>query len=359
MNSIIDRYIAKSVLLSVLVVVFLVASVDLVFLLAEELNDLNEKYTVFQALLFVLQRIPTSIYEMLPFTALGGAIIGLGILASNNELLVMQAAGVKIGRIIWAVMKPTLLVMLLSLLLGEYISPRLEQIAQSNRDMLQSGRDVISSGQGSWQKIGNEFIHINAIAPGGERLYGISRYLLDDNRQLLSSSFAEVADYIRDGDGGYWRLGNVDESRLGADAIRTQNYLQLDWRIDLSPELLSVLLVEPRRQSISGLYRFANYFASEGLEAGSYYLAFWKKLLQPLATAALILLAISFVFGSRREATMGYRAFIAICIGLVFSIMQKLLEPASLLYGFSPVIAVLLPIFLSVVIGTLLLQRVR
>jgi lipopolysaccharide export system permease protein len=122
---------------------------------------------------------------------------------------------------------------------------------------------------------------------------------------------------------------------------------------------LSVLLVEPQRQSISGLFRFASYFRSEGLESGNYFLAFWKKLLQPAATGALVLLAISFIFGPLREATMGFRIFVAISIGLGFTIIQRLLEPASLLYGFSPVLAVLFPIVVCLLLGVFLMQRVR
>ncbi|MFM1896698.1 MAG: hypothetical protein RLZZ385_1772 [Pseudomonadota bacterium] len=355
----INRHIGTTVLLSMLVMVTLTATVDMVFSLAEQLDDSDANYTTWHALLYVLRTTPTSVYELLPFSALGGALIGLGILASNNELMVIQSAGVHTWRIVWAAMQPTLLIMLCSLLLGEFIAPPLQQQAQSERALQQTGADAIGAGIGSWQKIGNEFIHINAIAPGGELLYGIARYQLDDERRLVSSSFAERGQFIQDGERSYWRLSNVAESLIGTTRIDTRQYLQVDWVVDLSPQLLSVLLVQPQRQSISGLYRFARYFESEGLEAGRYFLAFWKKLLQPLATAALVLLAISFVFGPLREATTGYRIFVAISIGLGFTIAQRLLEPVSLLYGFSPVLAVLLPILVSGALGALLLRRVR
>ncbi len=355
----IDRHVQKTVLLAMLVVMALTTSVDLVFALAEELGDTGDNYTALQALYFVLRTTPTGIYELLPFTALGGALIGLGILASNNELVVIQTAGINTWRVVWSAMKPTVLVMLFSLLLGEYVAPPLEQQAQSDKAVLQSGGESIGSRAGTWQRIGNEYIHINAILPGGEELIGITRYRLDADRRLVSGSFAANGRYVQEQGDGYWRLYDVVETLLRDAETEARTYLQLDWRVDLSPELLSVLLVEPQRQSISGLFRFASYFQSEGLEADNYFLAFWKKLLQPLATAALVLLAISFVFGPLREATMGFRIFVAISIGLGFTIVQRLLEPASLLYGFSPVLAVLFPILLCVMLGGVLLQRVR
>ena len=88
-------------------------------------------------------------------------------------------------------------------------------------------------------------------------------------------------------------------------------------------------------------------------------LSFWGKLLQPLATLALVLLAVSFVFGPLRESTMGFRVFVAIGVGLLFTILQQLLEPASLLLGINPLFAVLLPIMSCAALGIVSMLRVR
>ena len=354
-----DRHIRNTVLLSMLVVIGLIATLDLIFSLLDQFADTDENYSMASAFAFVLLTMPTSVYELLPFAALGGALIGLGILASSNELVVMQSAGVRVSRIVFAVLKPTLLVMVFSLLLGEYVSPPLEQLAQSNKAIQQSGTESINSERGDWQRIGNEFIHINAIAPGGRELFGLSRYQVDDNRRLLSVRFAESARYVEQPNNSYWLLSNINESILDAGMIAARDYLQEDWRVDLSPELLSVLLVDPDEQSISGLYQFAHYFEAEDLDSDTYYLAFWKKLLQPLSTLALVILAISFVFGPLREATMGARVFVALAIGLVFTILQRMMEPASLLYGFDPLLAVLMPILLCASVGFFLMRKVR
>lgn len=354
-----DRHIGTTVLKAMAVVIGLIGTLNFIFALIDELPDTDETYSVFNALLYVLMTTPTSLYEFLPFTALGGALIGLGILASNNELIVIQSAGVPALRIVVAVVKPTLLVMALSVLFGEFISPPLEQLAQSNRAVQRSGGQFISSELGNWQRIGNEFIHINAIAPGGTKLIGVSRFETDGSRRLVSSSFAQTASYVESADGNYWLLDNIEQSIFTPTAVVTNQYLQEDWVVELSPELLSVLLVKPDQQSISGLYRLGQFFDSEELDSREYYLAFWKKLLQPLATLALVLLAISFVFGPLREATMGSRVFVAIGVGLGFTIVQRLMEPVSLIYGFNPLLAVLVPILICGLGGYFLLSRVR
>lgn len=356
---ILDQHISRTVLLSMTVVIGLMGTLDLIFSLLDQIANTDENYSLLNAVSYVLLTTPTSLYEMLPFTALGGALIGLGILASNNELVVMQAAGIRTGRIILAVLKPTFLVMGLSLLIGEYVSPPLEQTAKSNRAVQQSANASIGSEQGNWQRIGNDFIHINAIAPGGASLFGVTRYTVSEDRRLISAKFAETAQYIESNSGNYWLLENIDESILGDRTISSNHYLQEDWVVELSPELLSVLLVKPDEQSITGLYRLAKYFESEGLDSAKYNLAFWKKLTQPIATLALVVLAISFVFGPLRESTTGFRVFISLSIGLVFTIVQRMMEPASLIYGLNPLFAVLFPILLCGILGVVLIRRVR
>ena len=56
---------------------------------------------------------------------------------------------------------------------------------------------------------------------------------------------------------------------------------------------------------------------------------------------------------------MGFRVFVALAIGLVFTILQRMMEPASLIYGFSPLLAVLVPILIAVAAGSYLLRRTQ
>ena len=129
------------------------------------------------------------------------------------------------------------------------------------------------------------------------------------------------------------------------------------WDLDLTPDLLQVLIVAPDNMAISDLYRYAQRFERQGQDADSYYLSFWKKLLQPVTTAVLVLLAISFIFGPLRQATMGSRVFTAISFGLVFTILQNLVHSMSLVYQFAPLGAVLLPLVLCAGLGLYLLRR--
>jgi len=79
--------------------------------------------------------------------------------------------------------------------------------------------------------------------------------------------------------------------------------------------------------------------------------------LAPLAMLSLVLVACSFVFGSLRNQSLGYRIVIALLFGLVFSYLQDLVGFVSLSTGFSPFFMVLLPIIASAALGVYLIRN--
>jgi lipopolysaccharide export system permease protein len=115
--------------------------------------------------------------------------------------------------------------------------------------------------------------------------------------------------------------------------------------------------LDPLDLSVQGLWSYSQFLDHQGLNNGSYLLAFWKKLLQPLSTLTLVLVAISFIFGPLREVTMGFRVFIGVLVGIVFRTTQDMLGPASLVYGFDPIYASGVPILICALLGAVLLKK--
>ena len=242
--------------------------------------------------------------------------------------------------------------MLLGVLVGEYVAPYSENMAVSRKAIAVGSNEALRS-KGLWHREGNDFLHINAVQPNGV-LYGVTRYRFDDQRHLLEASFASRAT-VQEHD---WLMEDVRATRFAesGESTVTAN-LEERWNIHLSPELLRVVVLDADALPLTGIWQYQKYLADQGLDNQPYWLAFWKKLFQPLATAALVFVAVSFVFGPLRSVTMGQRLFTGVLVGFVFQIGQDLLGPSSLVFGFSPLIAVLLPIGLLVVLGSYLLRR--
>lgn len=348
-----DLYIGKTVLAAIVAVLLVITGLAVLFAFIDQLGDLEGAYTLKEALVYVGLTTPRRLYDVLPMSALIGCLVGLGSLAGSSELTVMRAAGVSLGRIVWAVMKPLLLLMVLGLVIAEYVAPWTEVQAQARRSLVQAEGKTQSSKYGMWHRQGQEYIHINSVQPDG-RLIGVTRYEFDDQRRLQRSSFAREARYV---DEGQWLLKRVVATRLLERSSEVEQFKEEPWEIALTPELLNTVVMEPDALPISGLWDYSQYLAGQGLNAGRYWLAFWEKTLQPLVTAVLVLMAISFIFGPLRSVTLGQRLFTGVVVGFSFRIVQDLLGPASMVFGFAPLVAVLVPAAICALIGLWLLRK--
>lgn len=347
-----DNYIGRSVLVAILAVLGIILGLASLFAFIDEMSDVSQTYSVMDAGHYVLFTAPRRLYDMLPMAALIGCLIGLGSLASSSELTIMRAAGVSIGRIVWAVMRPMLLIMVAGLLIGEYVAPPAENLAQAARSLAQGSGDAQTGRHGVWHRQGNEFIHINTVQPNG-LLYGVTRYHFDDQRHLEEASFAKRARY----EDGKWLLDDVSATRFLGDRTEVSANPSETWEVSLTPQLLNTVVLAPESLSISGLWGYIHYLSQQGLSNGKYWLAFWTKVLQPLVTAALVLMAISFIFGPLRSVTLGQRVFTGVLVGFVFRIAQDLLGPSSLVFGFPPLLAVVVPGAICALAGVWLLRR--
>ncbi|WP_420591287.1 LPS export ABC transporter permease LptG [Bacterioplanoides sp.] len=348
-----DQYVARNVLFASLMVVLVIVGLDGIFGLVDELGRLKGDYQFVEALQFIGMRLPRRAYEYMPMACLIGCLAGLGTMAANSELTVMRAAGVSVGRISLAVMKPVALLMVISMLIAEYAIPSLERIAQSQRAVAQGKAETHSNkGRGYWHREGNEFMRFTAIEPNGV-LHGLTLYQFDDEAQLQRIRSARRAIYQRE----QWLMEQVTDVSVTDERTSKQSFNSLSWETGLTPESLNVVMVQPRDMSISNLYRYTRYLESQGLNADNYLLSFWRKVTQPLGTFALVVLGISFIFGPLRAVTPGYRIFSGILVGLVYKYAEELLAPASIVFGFEPVWASVIPIVGCFSIGFWMLRK--
>ena len=254
-------------------------------------------------------------------------------------------------------MKPALAFVFIGLLVGELLLPDFERTARVSRENATEG-DITPAG-GFWYREGNRYMHFNTVSHDGF-LRNVNQYFINDKQQLTKTLWAESASYISflDGDkSGFWRLKNVIVTDLNAQ-IQRQQYEQMTWNSNLTPELLSAeILVDPDKMSIVQLMQKVNHMKSQGLNTDKFQLGFWTKIFQPIAALSLVFVAISFIFGPLRETNMGMRVVSGLITGIVFKFVQDLLAPASLVFGFSPFIATTIPILICMVVGYSLLKR--
>ncbi|WP_416886707.1 LPS export ABC transporter permease LptG [Marinospirillum sp.] len=335
-------YIGRSVLFASLAVLLVIVTLDLVFSLLDELGGLRGDYGLFEAVIYMLMRLPERFYLFLPIAALVGVLVGLGGLASTSELTVMRAAGVSIPRLIWQAAKPIAVLLLVAMLASEFVLLQWVQAAESYRWEKRTGQQMasVSSARDLWLKEERQFYRIQVARDDGQ-LLGVTIYQLDANWQLSERITAARADWQEQE--GRWVLRDVQRLRLDPEQLQQERLPSLVWPVPIAPEFVALQAFDPRDLPPTRLWHYAHYLEARGQPSGFYWLALWQKLLLPITVFAVVLLGASFTFGPLRSVPAGTRVFHGILIGLSVKFAQDLLGPAALLWGFPPILAVLIP----------------
>ncbi len=352
MISIIDRYIGKIVISTSLISMSILAGLSGLIRFVEQIRSIGRgTYSLLDVLAFVLLSIPRDIETFFPMAALLGGLIGMGMLASNSELVVMMAAGRSKLNLIGSVMKASVVMMVLVLVLGEWVAPNLESQARQLRAQAISGGALLSAPNGIWAKDGNNFIHIGELEDTGQ-LNRVSIYQFEE-RKLEQIIHGERATYI-DKD---WMLSNVQHTQMGSEEIINQELSSWRWESGLTPDKLGIVIVRPESLSISGLNSYVNYLRSNQQSASRYELAFWRKVFVPLTVAVMLLVALSFIFGPLRSVTMGARVLLGVITGFIFHMTNEVFGPISQVYAIPPVLGAVIPSLLFAIGALYILLR--
>ena len=353
MFSILDRYIGKTLLATTGLVLLVLVGLSSMIKFVEQLKKVGEgSYGLWDASLFVLYSTPRDLEVFFPVCALLGGLIGLGLLASHSELVIMQCAGRSKLNIAVSVMKTAIPLALLVMAMGEWVVPVSERTAKELRTTAISGGSILSSRRGTWAKDGDDFVYIGSVF-NAVHLHNVTRYHFDENYKLVSVSYMKDAVFQNDS----WLTRGVYDTYLSDNKIRTIYKEESEWLSTLTPDKLSVVSVDPEALPISGLKEYVNYLQSGKQDPSRYQLAMWRKLLQPLAVTTMMLLALSFIFGPLRSMTMGARIVLGVLAGFGFHMTDQLFGPLFIVFNLPPHLAAALPSLLFLLLSLHLLRR--
>ncbi|AIN18428.1 MULTISPECIES: LPS export ABC transporter permease LptG [Yersinia] len=356
MFGVLDRYIGRTILNTILMTLFMLVSLSGIIKFVDQLRKVGQgDYSAVSAGMYTLLSIPKDIEIFFPMAALLGALLGLGTLATRSELVVMQASGFTRMQIAASVMKTAIPLVLLTMAIGEWVAPQGEQMARNFRAQQMYGGSLLSTQSGLWAKDGSDFIYIQRVS-GDNELTGVNIYHFDKQDRLLSVRYAATATF----EDNLWRLSQVDESDLSnPNKVTGSQTLTGEWRTNLTPEKLGVVAMNPDSLSISGLHDYSKYLRQSGQESSRYELNMWGKIFAPFSVAVMMLMALSFIFGPLRSVPMGVRVVTGIFFGFVFYVLDQIFGPLSLVYSIPPVIGALLPSILFLLISVYLLLKRR
>ena len=337
------RWIVTEVLRGTAVVTALFAALFLFFDFVDQLEDIGRgAYGLKEALFYVVLRLPSRLYELLPIALLVGALGALAQMARHSELAVLRASGLSVTGL-WRILAWAAAVLaVLIFAVGEWLVPPAEQMARMFRGQAM-GESDISTGDlrsGVWIREGNDFINVRRFSSDGQlRELEIYRFGSDQTLTAIDRVAAAQFDAARE----TWRLKEVQRRRFTAERIVAEAVPELEWRTELTPEVLAVLMVEPYRMTIRALSTFSQHLMRNGQNADRYLLALGRKLVYPFTAFVMVTLALPFALGHARGAPIGFKVFLGTLLGVAFHLLNSLSGSLGVLAGWSPWLAALLP----------------
>jgi lipopolysaccharide export system permease protein len=352
--TILDRHIGRAIAFSTLLVLGVLLSLFTFITFVEAIGDLGKaNFGLAEVLKYVLLSLPRDAYELFPMTALLGATLGLSSLAVGSELIVMRAAGVSLLRIVGSVMKVGAVLILIAVVVGEVVAPVTEDLAQRGRAAALQRSVAQQSDRGLWLRDGSAFVHVGEVLPDLS-LLRVTIYQFDDNARLRSQTFAQSGRYEQQ----RWRLDDVRQSWIADDKVHSRRLASDYLSSVLTPEILGVFAVKPEGLSAWHLFRYIQHLERSKQDTSRYRLALWHKIMLPLSTGVMVVLAIPFVFGQLRSGGLGSRVLVGIVLGLAFYLINRAFGYFGLLHGLPPAFGALLPPTLFFALALVMLRRV-
>jgi lipopolysaccharide export system permease protein len=350
----IDLYLAKTVIVNALLVLLVLTVLASVITFVGEIHSISSTYTVAEAARFTLYKIPGGMYDMFTIAVLLGALLGLGELASHNELTVMRVAGLSVARLGLSAMIGGVVLAVMCVLLGEMVVPGTEQRAEDRRAELVNARTNALGLGGIWAKDGDSFVNVRAMV-NRQVAHGIYIYDVNPDRQLTRVTFANAALFNSQPPVLHGVRGTT-MSVAGSDTFHTSSE---DWHTSLNPSIINLFAVNSTALSAAGLYEYIGYLRDNHLDEERYIAEFWGHLAKPVALLLMLLLSLPFVFGPLRSSSTGQRMLVGMLIGIGFYVFNSMFMQSGVVFGLNPVATAWLPTVLLGAISTFTVLRIK
>jgi lipopolysaccharide export system permease protein len=322
------RYFAREILATSLLVLVALLALFGFFDLVRELDDVGRGgYRLGVMIGYVLLSLPSHAYVLLPAAALIGTLFALARMSEQSELTVMRSSGLSMRQLAAHVAGAGVAVALVTLVVGEFVTPYTEEAAKSLRLKATSSIVAREFRSGFWVKDDRSFVNIQDVT-ADTVLLNLKIYEFDKSYRLASISRAARGAYEG---ANRWSLAEVEVTRFDGDKAVLERRASSVWNSVLTPDILSVLKIVPERMSVLNLSAYIEHLRENRQKTTRYEIALWQKVLYPVAAIVMMILAIPFAIQSQRAGGTGAKIVLGILLGLGFHFAGRLFSHVGLL----------------------------
>lgn len=382
---ILQRYFAIEITQAVLFVLASFLAFFSIFELQSEMQVVGRGgYHLPHAFLYVLLKMPSNAYLLMPIAALIGTIFALAQFASRSEFTIMRASSMSTLMAGTMLAKIGFFIAIATLVLGEFIAPLGAKFAETLKLKAEGSAISQEFRSGLWAKdlikdsglngavIGSRFINVAKYLPDGQ-LQGVKLYEFDREFRLTGLILAARADYQETAK--TWRLSEVTETHFsnapmatrGAPAnlfgsgkitnltvpiVSTKNTVIKDFVSEITPGILSVMFADPDKMSAYDLWLYTKHLVDNKQDSKRYQIAFWKKIIYPFAVLVMMALALPFAYLHYRSGGVSLKIFTGIMIGVSFVLLDSLFSHVGILNTWPAFVTAVAPSALFLMMAT-------
>lgn len=356
---ILQRYFAREIFRAVFFVMLALLCLFSFFDLLIELQSLNQgNYRLSNALQYVLLGMPGYLYEFMPIAVLIGSIYVMAQFASNSEFTIMRAASLSSTQAGWMLFKIGLGFIIITFLFGELLAPAATRQAKkikaaalgtSLSQEFRTGlwtKDLIRKDGLSGKVIGTRILNVKEVTPN-RQLVGVKLFEFDDDFNMNREIVAQHGEYVGK---NVWRLVEVTDTTfpktLSSTEVLTVHSEKMPTKeiiSEVTPNILSVLFLDPDRMSTLDLVAFTRHLAENKQDSERYEIALWKKITYPFAVLVMMALALPFAYLHARSGGVSFKIFTGIMIGMGFYLFNSLFSHLGLLNTWPAPVTAIVP----------------
>ena len=350
-----DRYIANTLLTYSIVVLLVWLSIYSFFNFLAELNTVGTvNYTILEAFKYIVLQLPEVAYDQVSPIILLGCVLGMGHLATTGQLIILRASGISILKITWLTLKNAIIFLIFLTFIGELVAPTLTTYAENERSNALGQNSLSSSQDGFWIRDGDNFINVENNVDGS-LFNGIT--VIEVNKSNKIERVVESKSAIFDGQNinmDSTNIFSINSTNLFDDiALKERNLYKKQVAFD--QDLINSLKKEPKDLTTLTIVKQIQFLTDNKLRAEVFEVELYKRLVKPITLVAMILMAMLFIFGSIRDATLGRKIFFGVAIGLSFELISRIGGALALSFDFSPLLSTFVPAIVIMIIATIAL----
>ncbi len=282
-------------------------------------------------------KLPLVVTQVTPVAVLTGGLVGLGLLARQNEFVALRACGVSVWQMAAPLLAVAVLVSAGTFAWNETVVPAAARRwhAIENLEIKKRGIATIFTGREVWYHGRAGFYNIDRVSPRRRTLYGLSVYQLGPDFSPVRLIEVESAEW----QGARWKFNNARTIDLGGGGLREVRDASASFTLPETLDDFRAVSVEPEELSFAMLRRQIKDLRRKGVDTSESWVDLHLKLALPAASAMMMLLAVPLTAAGTRITSFAGSIGLGFAVGFSYFVLVALARALGQTGTLPPVLA--------------------